>query len=409
MANSAGVIKESIWRDRDFRALSRTAQATYLQLISQKELDRAGLLPLQPTKWVKGCDAMSLDDLYTDLKELQATRFVFVDVDTDEVFVRSYMRQSNVISQPNLLKNAYKCASMVDSEYLRHELATELRRLGRKEAQELADSIDPGEGFEMPSETLPEPKPIQNPSLRVVEPLPKPSETHPEPLNPSGTLLEPTGVGEGEGEGVTTADGYVGGEPTPADEPAEPSQPTQPGNEPPATNDPHWAARCSDCGDPIWTGGADGKPHPSGRCPAHRTDTLAANDPEPPTRCPRHRGDTTTDVACRACANFRHAHERWTQRENRRRGTATSAAVRTRAELTRAEIDACDLCDDRGYELTTGDGPSGVCRHNPNQAAVNARGRERLDAVRAQMAAAKAAKTTPDADAQPEPEQDPEP
>ncbi|QNJ56377.1 replication initiation protein [Gordonia phage Portcullis] len=387
MANSAGVIKESIWRDRDFRALSRTAQATYLQLISQKELDRAGLLPLQPTKWVKGCDAMSLDDLYTDLKELQATRFVFVDVDTDEVFVRSYMRQSNVISQPNLLKNAYKCASMVDSEYLRHELATELRRLGRKEAQELADSIDPGEGFEMPSETLPEPKPIHNPSQRVVEPLPKASETHPEPLNPSGTLPEPTGVGEGEGVGVTTADGDLGGSRARARVARETPTP-HPGNEPPT-------------------------PQTSTPQTSPPRSVLAGPNGEPPQRCPKHAHvpDGEPVDACGPCAELRKAHDRWTARRAHAQAEATATANRTQAELTRAEIDACDLCDDHGYELTTGDGPSGVCRHNPNQAAVNARGRQRLDAIRAQMAAAKAAKTTPepDADAQPEPEQDPEP
>ena len=45
MANAAGMLKESIWRDKEFRALPRGAQATYAQLISQKELDRAGMQP----------------------------------------------------------------------------------------------------------------------------------------------------------------------------------------------------------------------------------------------------------------------------------------------------------------------------------------------------------------------------
>jgi len=35
MANAAGMIFESIWRDSDWRKLSRGAQALYMQLLSQ--------------------------------------------------------------------------------------------------------------------------------------------------------------------------------------------------------------------------------------------------------------------------------------------------------------------------------------------------------------------------------------
>lgn len=182
MANSIGALKESIWRDRDFRALPRTAQATYAQLISQKELDRAGMLPLLVPKWVKGCDDFSEEEFWQDLEVLQARRFVFFDSDTDELFVRSYMRTCEVVRYPNILKNALRCAGMVASERLRFELAQELRRLGRAEASRVADEIEP-EGFENRSETL-------SPS----------SETVPEPLNRSETIPEPQGMGTGTGK-----------------------------------------------------------------------------------------------------------------------------------------------------------------------------------------------------------------
>ena len=64
MANAAGMLKESIWRDKDFRALPRTAQTLYAQLLSQKELDRAGVQPLQVTKWAKGCDEITDSDVW---------------------------------------------------------------------------------------------------------------------------------------------------------------------------------------------------------------------------------------------------------------------------------------------------------------------------------------------------------
>jgi hypothetical protein len=49
MANAAGFIQESIWRDPHWRQLSRSAQALYMQLLSQKELDCAGILRCSPT------------------------------------------------------------------------------------------------------------------------------------------------------------------------------------------------------------------------------------------------------------------------------------------------------------------------------------------------------------------------
>lgn len=184
MANAVGLIHEAIWRDPHWRKLSRSAQATYMQLLSQKDLDCAGVLPLQISKWAKGCDNVTEHDVRADLAELQAERFVFIDEDTDEAFIRSYMRNSNVLKVPNMIKSALRAAKLVASEVIREELAAELRRTNRAEANEVAAEIDPKGG------TLPEPFP-----------------------NPSGTLPEPTGVGKGKGKGETLVDGYLGGEP----------------------------------------------------------------------------------------------------------------------------------------------------------------------------------------------------
>lgn len=193
MANAAGMLKESIWRDKDFRALPRTAQTLYAQLLSQKELDRAGVQPLQVTKWAKGCDEITDSDVWDDLKVLEAHRFVFVDEDSDELFIRSYMRQCEVARYPNILKNAIRCAGLVASEKIRHELAAELRRLRKAEATRKADEIDPDPANGSETEL-------------------NPSETVPEPLNGSGTLAEPRGYGPGSGS-VTLGSTQVGERP----------------------------------------------------------------------------------------------------------------------------------------------------------------------------------------------------
>lgn len=190
MANAAGMLKESIWRDKDFRALPRTAQTLYAQLLSQKELDRAGVQPLQVSKWAKGCDEITDSDVWDDLKVLEERRFVFVDDDADELFIRSYMRQCEVARYPNILKNAIRCAGLVASEKIRAELAVELRRLRKADATRKADEIDPNPA---------------NPSETELNP----SGTVPERLNGSETLTEPWGPGLGPGS-VTLGSTQVG-------------------------------------------------------------------------------------------------------------------------------------------------------------------------------------------------------
>jgi hypothetical protein len=185
MANAAGFIQESIWRDAHWRQLSRSSQALYMQLLSQKELDCAGILPLQPNKWAKGCDGLTVDQVWADLKELQRELFVFFDIETDETFVRTYIRNSNVIKVPNMMKSALRAALLVGSEVIKPLLAAELRATGREEAIKIADQIDP-------SETPPEP--FRNGSK----------------INPSETLSEPTGVGVGVGTGVTSSSNHLG-------------------------------------------------------------------------------------------------------------------------------------------------------------------------------------------------------
>lgn len=196
MANAFGQIKESMWRDKDFRALPRTAQATYCELVSQKELDRAGMQPLQVSKWSKGCDEITESDIWADLKVLEERRFVFVDDDSDELFVRSYMRHCEITRYPNILKNALRCAGLVASEKIRRELAAELRRLRKADASRKADEIDP----DPPNGS---------------ETLTNPSGTVPEPLNRSETLQEPSGMGTGMGTGTVTLGGTQVGEAAP--------------------------------------------------------------------------------------------------------------------------------------------------------------------------------------------------
>jgi len=128
-------------------------------------MDCAGLLTLNLILLAKACDHIGVDDIVTDLGELETSRFVFVDYDTDELFVRSRMRDLGVVKSPNYRTNALRAARLVQSVKLRREVAVELRRWGRPDADELAELLN-GSG------TLSEP--FRNPNTNT----PPPSQTH---------------------------------------------------------------------------------------------------------------------------------------------------------------------------------------------------------------------------------------
>lgn len=196
MPRDHGRVLSSIWRDPDFRALSPEAQRMYLMLISQSSVNNAGVLPLQIGKLAKGCDSTTDDDVWRALNELSRTDFAYFDDDTEEVFIRSYIRNDGVLKQPNILKNALRCALVIESDYLRAAMAVELRRLGRVDADEKADVLDQ-------SGTAPEV--FREAHARVVDAQLNPSETLPEPFpqfeRVSEPLSNPAGKGKGKGKG----------------------------------------------------------------------------------------------------------------------------------------------------------------------------------------------------------------
>lgn len=143
MANAAALINEGLWRrDKEFQKVPRLAQCTFCQVLSQKDLDTAGVLTLHLELLAKACSELTEEQLRWDFAELEKRRFLFVDYDTDEVFIRSYVRRVSVKNQ-NSWRSVPKNARLVGSEKIRHELAVELRRLRLTDATLLADEIDP--------------------------------------------------------------------------------------------------------------------------------------------------------------------------------------------------------------------------------------------------------------------------
>ncbi|WNV86592.1 hypothetical protein [Umezawaea sp. Da 62-37] len=129
MARDHARIDIIIWDDPDWLDLSCEAQRLYVLLLSQKDLSYCGLLPMRLRRWASKCRNTSVDNITAALAELHNTRFVLADHDTEEVLVRSLVRNDGIWKQPNTLAGALRLAFDISSPILRAALAEELRRL----------------------------------------------------------------------------------------------------------------------------------------------------------------------------------------------------------------------------------------------------------------------------------------
>lgn len=145
MTRTHGRILCSILDDKDFQELSVSAQRLYFILLAQPMISTTGALSLTARRWSMTCKNTTPDDILKSLHELDESRFVLIDEDTEECLVRSYIRGDNIIKQPQMLSNALRRAHEVKSPRLRAALATELRRLGREDAAQVADELAPPE------------------------------------------------------------------------------------------------------------------------------------------------------------------------------------------------------------------------------------------------------------------------
>jgi len=192
MSRNHGRLLTEILSDPDFQTLSEGAQRLYMILLPQRDLNTAGILSINYRRWARVCSTTTPERIRELAHELDKRRYVILDEDTEEAFIRSLIRRDGIASQPQMLKNALKVATQVESPRLRAELATELRRLDRDDARAVADVIDPGD-----------PPPGGRPNGVTGH---SPIQAHgslPEPCaHPDGSPPEPCAQVGGVGEGV---------------------------------------------------------------------------------------------------------------------------------------------------------------------------------------------------------------
>lgn len=118
-----------IWADPDFTGLPMMAQYVYLFLVSQPNLNAAGILPLQPRRWAFIAGHMKAADFENELTILNDRKYVLADYESEELLVRTFIRNDGLWRIPNTLHAVLRDAECVASPVLRLALAEELARL----------------------------------------------------------------------------------------------------------------------------------------------------------------------------------------------------------------------------------------------------------------------------------------
>lgn len=224
MARDHGRIMCSIWDDREFLKLDAAVQRTYFLLISEPSISNAGVMMLTLRRWARLAADTPIEVLEDHIRVLSDCRFLVVDWDTEELLVRSFIRNDGVVKQPHILLNAIRSVRHLRSPVLRVAVGRELARVGATglvlpkymgEVEHIIGSLQPETG----------PNPAGNPALEPIPGTPTPSwssgidrntrsaanvgeATEPFPEGFREGLYE--GFGEGFGEPYGEGEGEVG-------------------------------------------------------------------------------------------------------------------------------------------------------------------------------------------------------
>lgn len=173
------------------RGLSVEAKILYFALLVEPTINQAGIGALRERRWARDTE-LPLDALDKALRELDEKRYVLVDEDTDEILIRTLIRNDGVAEKPNLLWAACRAALMLKSPRLREALASELRRLPSKPAPTVGKN---GRSYEHPD---------PHATADAIDPEGPPKRPGPEPSSNGSTAAGASPDAESSSNGSRT-------------------------------------------------------------------------------------------------------------------------------------------------------------------------------------------------------------
>jgi hypothetical protein len=229
VARTSSYFKTSIWSD-EFRALPSAAQHLYISIWTSAGLSYAGVADWRPARLAKVSADLTPEKVVEAGLILHHGLYIVVDEETEEVLIRTFIRNDGLMDQPNVAAAMVRDYGRIASPAIRGVIVYELQRLF-EDAPELKGWRDQKAGKDRASLLLPNPS--VNPSLNPTgwgsgNPSPNPPEldegtlpvTHaslpspnsllptPSPHSPSGPA-KPASIPRSRGVGTRIPDPFT--------------------------------------------------------------------------------------------------------------------------------------------------------------------------------------------------------
>lgn len=180
MARDHGRIRTRIWANREFRKLTGDAQRIYFVALSQPSMSHAGIVPYQPRRWASLASDTNQAKVRRAVEQLEVAEFVACDEDTEEMYLRNFVKHDGVMGQPNVVTAMTRAFATVLSDKCRAAFLADLHALYYAEHANERWRTSWERVDHLLSEPISEPfsEPFADPSTRVRGfpiPLPEPS------------------------------------------------------------------------------------------------------------------------------------------------------------------------------------------------------------------------------------------
>lgn len=119
MARTYTKLFTSIVNDSDFIACSLQAKFLYTMIIAMPKLTPAGCVEYRPAKWARLDKTFTAETVEAIVDELVANRFLLIDRDEEEVWVRAWIERDGGTVNPNLAKSVQASIRCIDSRRIR--------------------------------------------------------------------------------------------------------------------------------------------------------------------------------------------------------------------------------------------------------------------------------------------------
>jgi hypothetical protein len=155
MAREHAVVKVTIWQDDDWRELPANPKLLYFTLLTAPNLSYCGVTDWRPKRLAAAFPDWSALTIIEAAKVLIERSYIVVDEETEEVLVRSFVRNDGLMKQPRMAVSMTSAYSATASRKIRGVVVHELNRLyndqpelqgwGKEQARALLkrEAVDP--------------------------------------------------------------------------------------------------------------------------------------------------------------------------------------------------------------------------------------------------------------------------